>query len=87
VALQQSSLERLLTVLLFTWGLGDESLPVIDFLGERFPDAPSATSFRAEAFVLSGRNADAIAEYERHLERFPNDAGAKGRVAALRTGP
>jgi tetratricopeptide (TPR) repeat protein len=85
--LEQLYLQRLAQTLLFTWGLGEEALPVIELLIERYPESVSGRFLLGEAHVLRGDHAAAIAAYERILEEFPGDAGAKARLESLRSAP
>ena len=84
VLLEQPYLQRLAQTLLFTWGLGEEALPIIELLIERYPESVSGRLLLGEAHVLRGDHAAAMAAYERVLERFPDNAGAKARLESLR---
>jgi len=54
VLLSESTLRRLSANLLFTWGLGKEALPVIEFLIERYP-SPDARALLAQAQIAASR--------------------------------
>lgn len=81
--LQQANLDRAIRSLLLTWALGRETLPVIEFLAERYPSA-GAQQYLVEAYVLAGDYAAAIAVLERFVEQNPNAAAARARLEALR---
>ncbi len=84
VLLEETYLNRLAQNLLFTWGLADEALPVIELLNELHPESMVGRYLVGEAHVLRDDYAAAIAAYERILEEFPDDAGAKARLESLR---
>ena len=81
--LQQSNLERAILSLLFTWGLGRETLPVAELLAERYP-SPAAQQFLVESYVLAEDYPAAIEVLGRFLEQNPNAAPALARLEALR---
>lgn len=83
VLLSQESLQRLSTMLLFTWGRGKEAIPVIELMMERYP-SPAAQGLLAEAQVAAGNVAAAIEVYSKYLEQYPNDANARARLEGLR---
>lgn len=83
--LQELYLQRLAQNLLFTWGLADEALPVIELLLERYPESVAGRFLLGEAHVLRGDYPAAIAAYERILEQFPDDAGVKAQLESLRS--
>jgi hypothetical protein len=80
--LDVSYLWRLNSNLLFTWGLGKEAIPVIEFMRERYPDS-GAPVLLAEAHILTGNYPAAIDLYSKYLERYPNDPIAQSRLAWL----
>jgi hypothetical protein len=82
--LNESYLWRLNANLLFTWGLGKEAIPVIDFMMERYPDS-GAQVLLAEAHILTGNYEAAIELYSKFLERYPNNTIAQSRLAWLRS--
>ncbi|RPI60975.1 MAG: hypothetical protein EHM50_06465 [Lysobacterales bacterium] len=82
--LERMYLERLAQHLMFTWGLAEEALPVIELMNERYPEAVFGQFLLGEAHVLREDYPAAIAVYERFLEEHPNDAGAKARLETLR---
>jgi hypothetical protein len=82
--LQQNNLDRAIASLLFTWGLARETIPVIEFMGERYP-SPRAQGLLAEAYVLAGDTPAAIAVLSRVAEQYPDaEAFAQRRIEALR---
>jgi hypothetical protein len=81
--LQQESLDRAIRSLLFTWGLGRETLPVIELLAERYP-SPGAQQYLVEGYVLAGDYPAAIEVLTRFVEQYPNAAPARARLDALR---
>ena len=81
--LQQSNLERAILSLLFTWGLGRETLPVVELLAERYP-SPGAQQFLVESYVLAEDYPAAIEVLARFVEQNPNAAPARARLEALR---
>ena len=84
ILLSQESLQRLSLILLFTWGLGKEAIPVIDLLMERYP-SPAAQGLLAEAHATAGDYQAAIDVYSKYLEQYPNDANARARLESLRS--
>jgi hypothetical protein len=83
VMLSESLLQRLNANLLFTWGLGKEAIPVIEFMNERYP--PGAPGLLAEAHILAGNYQAATEIYSGLLERFPNNANVRSRLEWLRS--
>ena len=83
--LERLHLERLAQNLVLTWALGEEAVPVIEFLVERYPESVSGRYLLGEAHVLRGDDAAAIAAFERLLDEFPDDAGVKARLESLRS--
>jgi hypothetical protein len=81
--LQEENLRRAILSLLFTWGLGRETIPVIEFLAERYP-SPGAQQFLVEGYVLAGDYPAAIDVLARFVEQNPNAAPARARLEALR---
>jgi hypothetical protein len=82
--LQQENLDRAIASLLFTWGLARETIPVIEFMGERYP-SPRAHGYLAEAYVLAGDTQAAIDALTRLGQQYPDAAaGVQRRIAALR---
>jgi hypothetical protein len=82
--LDEMYLDRLVQNLLFTWSLADEALPVIELFRELYPQSMLARYLIGEAHALRDDYPAAIATYERILEEYPDDAGAKARLEALR---
>ena len=82
--LGEGDLTRLISNLLFTWGLGKETLPVIDFMIERYPSSPAGQGLLAEAQISAGNYAAAIDVYSKFLERYPNNPVAITRLEWLR---
>ena len=56
--LQLASLQRLSVTLLFTWGLGEEAIPVIEFMNERYP-SPAGQQLLNAANTLAAKKAPA----------------------------
>ena len=81
--LQQNNLQRAIASLLFTWGLGREALPVVEFMAERYP-SQGAEQLRVEAYVLAGDYPAAIEVLARFVEQNPNATAARERLEALR---
>jgi hypothetical protein len=82
--LQQENLDRALASLLFTWGLGRETIPVIEFLGERYP-SPRALGYLAEAYILAGDTPAAIDVLTWFAEQYPQSAPVvQRRIEELR---
>ena len=84
--LNEANLQRLNANLLFTWGLGKEALPVIEFMAERYP-SPLAEVLRAEAQIVTGNYPAATDVYTRLVEQYPNNAIARTRLEWLRSQP
>jgi hypothetical protein len=82
--LGEADLTRLISNLLFTWGLGKEALPVIELMIERYPSSPAGQGLLAEAQISAGNYAVAIDVYSKFLEQYPNDPVAKTRLEWLR---
>jgi hypothetical protein len=82
--LTEASLQRLNVNLVFTWGLGKEAIPVIQFMAERYP-TPGTQGLLAEAHAAAGNYPAAIETYGKLLEQFPNNANIKARIESLRT--
>jgi len=81
--LQEEYLQRLTVSLMFTWGLGKEAIPVIEFMNERYPSR-AGQGLLAEANILAGNYAAATDIYSRYLEQYPNDPIARPRLEWLR---
>lgn len=84
VLLDESYLKRLCANLVYTWGLGKEALPVIEFFIERYPSSPGAQGLLAEAEIAAGNYRAATEIYSRVLKRSPNDASVRSRLEWLR---
>ena len=86
VLLNESTLLRLNANLVFTWGLGKEALPVIEFTMERYPASRAqGQGLLAEAHILTGNYQAATEIYSRFLEQFPNNAIVRARLEWLRS--
>jgi hypothetical protein len=83
--LSEGDLQRLVSNLVFTWGLGKEALPVIGFMIERYPSSPAGQGLLAEAQIAAGNYAAAADVYIKFLEQYPNNAIAKSRLEWLRS--
>jgi len=83
VLLTEPSLQRLCVNLVFTWGLGKETIPVIQFMAERYP-SPGTQGLLAEAQAAAGNYRAAIETYGKLLEQFPNNANIRARIESLR---
>ena len=81
--LQQSNLERAILSLLFTWGLGRETVPVIELMAELYP-SPRAEQLLVEGYVLAEDYPAAIEVLARFVEQYPDAAPARERLEALR---
>jgi TolA-binding protein len=77
-------LGRLCTSLLFTWNLAEQTLPLVEFMLERYPSSPNAKTMLGETQVALGNTQAAIAAYEQLLERFPGNPGVQSRLEELR---
>ena len=84
VLLNEGSLQRVVSSVLFTWGLGREATPVIEFMMERYP-ASGAEALMAEAHIVNGDYQAAIDMYGKFLERYPNSSVARSRLEWLRS--
>jgi tetratricopeptide (TPR) repeat protein len=85
VLLGESALGRLNANLLFTWGLGEHALPVIEFMLERYPSSRGAQALLAEGHMLAGHYPAAIDAYGKYLEQYPDDSIARARLEWLRS--
>lgn len=85
VLLERMSLEQLAQNLVLTFGLGEEALPVIEFLVERYPESVWGRYLLGEAHVLRGDDTAAIAVFERILAEYPDNTGVKARLESLRS--
>jgi hypothetical protein len=82
--LQQNNLDRAIMSLVFTWGLARETVPVIEFMAERYP-SPRAQGLLAEAYALADDTSAAIDVLTRLADQYPESAaGAQRRIEALR---
>ena len=77
-------MQRLNADLLFTWGLGKEAIPVIDFC-ETIPVASGGQALLAEAHVVAGDYQTAIGVYSKSLEQYPNNTNVRSRLESLRS--
>jgi hypothetical protein len=84
VLLKEFYLDRLAVSLVFTWGLTQEALRVIELNAELHPDSDRAQINLAEAYAAVGNDAAATEVYSRYVERHPDDARAKSRLEQLR---
>jgi dienelactone hydrolase len=82
--LQENNLSRLSVSLLFTWGLGRETVPLVEFMLERYP-SPGTQRLLAEAHILAEDYPAAIEILSRFVEQYPNAAGARAQLEALRS--
>jgi hypothetical protein len=82
--LQENNLNRLCVSLLFTWGLGRETVPLVEFMLERFP-SPGTQRLLAEAHILAEDYPAAIEILSRFVEQYPNAVGARAQLEALRS--
>ncbi len=82
--LNLNNLQRLNAHLVFTWGLGKEAIPVIEFMMERYP-ASGGQALLAEAHILAGNYETAIDIYSKFLEQNPNNSIARSRLEWLRS--
>jgi tetratricopeptide (TPR) repeat protein len=85
ILLDETYLQRLAVSLLFTWGLAEEAMPVIELMIERYPSSASAQGLLAEGLILLEDYPAAIEVISRYLEQYPNDAGAQSRLEWLRS--
>jgi predicted Zn-dependent protease len=83
--LSEADLQRLVSNLVFTWGLGKEALPVIGLMNERYPSSPAGQLLLAEAEIAAGNYAQATSVYTQLLEQYPNIAIAKSLLEWLRS--
>lgn len=83
--LSEDDLQRLVSNLVFTWGLGKEALPVVGLMIERYPSSPAGQQLLAEAQIAAGDYAAAADVYTTFLEQYPNNAIAKSRLEWLRS--
>ena len=82
--LTEFSLGRLCTSLLFTWNLAEQTLPLVEFMLERYPSSPNATMMLGEAQATLGNTPAAIAAFEQLRERFPGNPAIQARLEELR---
>ena len=81
--LQENNLNRAILSLVFTWGLARETIPVVEFMAERYPSA-RAQGLLAETYVLADDTPAAIDVLTRAAELYPDAAvGARSRIEAL----
>jgi tetratricopeptide (TPR) repeat protein len=83
-ALDQVHLERLAYSLLYTWGLAKETLPLLAFMVERYPESGQARRMLIEANVQLGNYAAAIEILNAVLQQNPNNPGARARLDEIR---
>jgi predicted Zn-dependent protease len=84
VLLKEFYLDRLAVSLVFTWGLSEEGLRVIELNAELHPESNRVQVTLAEAYAAVGNNAAAIEVYSRYVEKYPDDTRAKSRLERLR---
>jgi predicted Zn-dependent protease len=85
VLLRASSLERLTFSLLGTWGLAEETIPLLELMVERYPTSDRAQIMLGEAHILVEDYAAAIEVYGRFLEQYPENVWGKSRLEWLRS--
>lgn len=84
ILLDESHLQRLTYSLSATWGLVDETIPVLEFMKERFPSSEFAQIALAESYIIVKNYPAAIKVYSKYLEQHPDNALSKSRLAWLR---
>ena len=85
ILLNETYLQRLAVSLLFTWGLAEEAIPVIEFMAELYPSSVPAQVMLAEGQILVENYPAAIKVYSRYLDQHPNDTSAQSRLEWLRS--
>ncbi len=83
VLLNETYLQRLVWSLRYTWGLTEETMPVIRFSAELYPSSVSAQRMLAEGYIDGGDFPAAIEVYSRILEQNPDDSRSKARLEWL----
>ena len=82
--LDEAHLGRLVVSLLFTWGLAEEAIPLIQYMAEQYPSSVQARTLLAEAYVLVGNYAAAIDVLSEHVRQHPDDLRALSRLEQVR---
>jgi dienelactone hydrolase len=85
--LTEFSLQRLAVSLLFTWNLPAQTLPLVEFTRELYPQSPGVAVMLGETQALAGDTAAAIATFEQLLERMPGNPAVLSRLEQLRAAP
>jgi tetratricopeptide (TPR) repeat protein len=83
--LQENTLTRLWVSLFFAWNLAEQSLPLVEFAAERYPQSAGAQTMLGETQAALGHYPAAIAAYERALAGAPGNANISARLEALRS--
>lgn len=82
--LTETSLLRLCISLLYTWNLAEQALPLAELSLELYPMSGGAKSLLADTHVALGNYRAAIALYEDLVAQFPDAAGLRSQLEALR---
>jgi hypothetical protein len=83
--LGEFNLARLCVSLLYTWNLGEQTVPVIEFARELHPSSADLKFLLADAQASRGNYPAAIALYEQLSTQFPDAPGIKARLESLRS--
>ncbi len=84
VSLDEAHLERLETVLLYTWGLAAESLPLVEFTADRYPSSARAQGMLVDLYVELRKYSEAVAVLTRYNQQHPDDAGAQALLQRVK---
>jgi hypothetical protein len=82
--LTETSLGRLCVSLLYTWNLAAQTLPLAELSLELYPTSGSAKSLLADTHAALENYPAAIALYEELVAQFPDAAGLRAQLDALR---
>jgi dienelactone hydrolase len=82
--LTEMSLGRLCISLLYTWNLAEQALPLAELALELYPTSGGAKALLADTHVALGNYGAAIVLYEDLVAQFPDAAGLRSQLAALR---
>ena len=85
--LAENTFARLWVSMFFTWNLAEQSLPLVEFAVERYPESTNAQAMLAETQAALANYPAAIAAYERVLAKSPDNLNIAARLEALRSRP
>ncbi len=85
VLFDEAHLLRLAFSLLYTWGLAEESVTVLEFAAERYPSSGQVQGRLFDAYLAAENYTRATELLGKYVEQNPDDARAKAQLEALRS--